>query len=401
MLEYTLKAASYAADNYRNREAVEMYRKFIARGDDPEKVREARLDLGDVFGLMADWQEAIALYDEVIASTETLPNRPLLGRTLSRKGFIRHRMGENTGALECLSEARDIFSELGNDAGLSGVMNNIGTVYIDLNRYQEAVSVLESALALAVGSGAEEEEMFICSNLGLIYQRMNHLEKAADYFKRSISTAERLNRRRNIALLNYGNVKYMQSRVDEAEAIYREAMEIAGEMGDRHVARVLMNNIAAIHSARGEFAEALEMFTGALNLARSMNDRKGLRLLNQSIGEIMSFLGDYEASGESFARAVETAEELGDERGLGTALGKTGLMLMMKGTTGGPWTGLGKPCGSPAMPMTCRAYGNTGSPWPGCFGKGMTPPPLPSLLGKWQQYRRTGWPPLACGSCPL
>ncbi len=129
-----------------------------------------------------------------------------------------------------------------------------------------------------MGSGAEEEEMFICSNLGLIYQRMNHLEKAADYFKRSISTAERLNRRRNIALLNYGNVKYMQSRVDEAEAIYREAMEIAGEMGDRHVARVLMNNIAAIHSARGEFAEALEMFTGALNLARSMNDRKGLRL---------------------------------------------------------------------------------------------------------------------------
>ncbi len=125
-----------------------MYRKFIARGDDPEKVREARLDLGDVFGLMADWQEAIALYDEVIASTETLPNRPLLGRTLSRKGFIRHRMGENTGALECLSEARDIFSELGNDAGLSGVMNNIGTVYIDLNRYQEAVPCWKAPLPL-------------------------------------------------------------------------------------------------------------------------------------------------------------------------------------------------------------------------------------------------------------
>ncbi len=73
-------------------------------------------------------------------------------------------------------------------------MNNIGTVHIDLNRYDEAVSVLENALALAESSGgveAVEEKMYICSNLGLIYQRMNHLEKAADYFRRSISTANR------------------------------------------------------------------------------------------------------------------------------------------------------------------------------------------------------------------
>ncbi len=336
MLEYTLKAAAYAADNYRNREAVEMYQKYIVHGQDPSMVREARLRLAGVFELMADWQEAIALYEIIINSAKSIPDRPLLGETLCRKGFIRHRMGENAGALECLSEARDIFMELGDTTGLAGAMNNIGTVHIDLNRYDEAVSVLENALALAESSGgveAVEEKMYICSNLGLIYQRMNHLEKAADYFRRSISTANRQNRRRNIALLNYGNVKYMQNRVDEAEAIYREAMEIAGEMGDRHVARVLMNNLAAIHSARGEFTQAWKMFTGALNLARSMNDRKGMRLLNQSIGEIKSFLGDYEGSGEYFARAVETAEELGDVRGLGTALGKTGLMLMMKGDT--------------------------------------------------------------------
>ena len=242
-------------------------------------------------------------------------------------------MAENGEALESLSLAERNFTELGDYIGLAHVRNNIGTVYIDLNRYDEAISVLESALARGDSENEEYRQVtvFICNNLGLIYQRMNHLEKAAGYFRRSIENSGPLNRRRNIALLNLGNVSYLQNKVDEAEAIYREAKEIAGVIGDRHVARVLMNNIAAIHSARGEFTQALEMYEEALNLARRMIDRKGMRLLNQSIGEIKSFLGDYAGSGEHLARAVEIAEELGDERALGSALGKTGQMLMMKG----------------------------------------------------------------------
>ena len=331
MLEYTLKAAVYARDNFRNREAVEMYQKYIANQPDPSKVNDARLKLAGVYELIADWQEALNLYDKVIYSSET--DRSHLAEALNGKGFLRHRMAENGEALECLSLAEKAFAELGDGIRLAHVRNNIGTVYIDLNRYDVAISVLESALARSQKDDEESRElvMYICSNLGLIYQRMNHLEKAEGYFRKSIEATAPFNRRRNIALLNLGNVKYLQSKVNEAETIYRETMEIAGEMGDRHVVRVLMNNIAAIHSARGEFTQALEMYEEALNLAQRMNDRKGMRLLNQSIGEIRSFLGDYTGSEQYLAKAVEIAEELGDERALGSALGKTGQMLMMKG----------------------------------------------------------------------
>jgi len=337
MLEYTLKAAAYAGDNFRNREAVEMYEKYIANQPDPLKLKEAKLKLAGIYELTADWQAALSLFDQIISSSKEEADKPYLAEALCRKGFITHRLAENARALECLSLAEEAFTELEDENGLARVRNNIGIVYIDLNNYDEAISVLESALAHSQKDDEESREiaMFICSNLGLIYQRMNHLDKAAGYFRRSIEAGEPLNRRRNIALLNLGNVKYLQGKVNEAEAIYRDAMEIAGQMGDRHVARVLMNNIAAIHSARGEFTEALDMFTGALNLARRMNDRKGMRLLNQSIGEIKSFLGDYTGSGESLTRAVEIAEELGDERAIGSVLGKTGQMLMMKGDTSG------------------------------------------------------------------
>ena len=335
MLEYTLKAAVYAGDNFRNLEAVEMYQKYIANQPDPFKVKDARLKLAGVYELTADWKGALSLYDRVISGSRGNEDELHLAEALCRKGFIMHRMAENARALECLSRAERIFEVLGDDIALAGALNNTAIVYIDLNRYHEAIAALESALALAENHGestkAREVIMFTYSNLGLIYQRMNTLDKAADYFLRSIETSEPLNRRRNIALLNLGNVNYLRNKVDEAEAIYREAMEIAGEMGDRHVARVLMNNIAAIHSARGEFVQALEMYTQALHLARTMNDRKGMRLLNQSIGEIRTFLGDYADSEEYFERAIEIAEELGDERALGSALGKTGQMLLMKG----------------------------------------------------------------------
>jgi tetratricopeptide (TPR) repeat protein len=93
---------------------------------------------------------------------------------------------------------------------------------------------------------------------------------------------------------------------------------------------VLLNNLAAISTARGDYSGAQDLFHEALILARSMNDRKGIRLLDQNIGEIKFYLGDYESSMSSLQDAVLTAEELGDRRAMGTAHGKLGLTTCLR-----------------------------------------------------------------------
>ncbi len=335
MLKYTIKAADYALDNFRNREAMEMYEKYVEHQGDPRLKKLAQLKLAQVFNLVGNWNGSLPLYDEIIQFAEENDDRRMLAEASSRKGFLLHRMGNNEEALQCFQVAKLEYGKLDEIPGLAGVCNNIGTVHTDLNRPEEAISCFGKALELLEDRSGERDcaeiMMFTYNNLGLVNQKMNFLEKAAECYRMSMKIADRINAKRNLAALNFGNIKYLQDRVDEAEIHYRKAMRQATEIGDRHLVRVMLNNLAAISTARGEYDKARELYEKALTLARSLNDRKGLRLLNQNIGEVKSYMGDYSGSEGYFRSAIQMAEELGDSGALGSAHGKTGAMLFMSG----------------------------------------------------------------------
>ncbi len=335
MLKYTLKAAQYAFNNFRNREAIEMYGKYIHHEKDLHERKKAVFRQGEVFELTGNWDKSLDLYDESLEYARKSGEISLLLDALNRKGFLKHRMGDNQEALECFAEAEKEYERIDDSLGLASIYNNIGTVYIDRNNPEKAVFHLNRALSIldiqSNRSDFAERMMFTYNNLGLVHQKMNDLEKASEFYKKSMNIAKRINSRRNLAALNFGNIRYLQENVDEAEEYYRIAMNDAEKTGDRHLTRVLLNNLAAISTARGEYSKAIEIFRDALVLARSMNDRKGIRLLSQNIGEIHFYLGEYEASETAFNEAVQTALDLGDDRGIGNAMGKTGMMLFYNG----------------------------------------------------------------------
>lgn len=334
MLKYTLLAADYAYDNYRNREAIEMYRKYIDAQTDVTRSRDALLRLGEVYELLGEWDTALSVFRRVMEYAGEAERTDMYVYALNRTGFIHHRMGDNEEAMDCFRRAEGYYEERGDRLSLAKVYNNIGTVHIDRNRAEEAKEYFSRALStlepLPEDKDLLEVTMFTYNNLGLIHQKLGDLESAAGCYEKSMKTAERTSSRRNLAALNFGNIMYLQGKVDEAEKFYRKAIGDAEKVGNRHVVRVLLNNLAAISTARGDYSGAQDLFQEALILARSMNDRKGIRLLNQNIGEIKFYLGDYESSMSFLRSAVLTAEELGDRRAMGTAHGKLGLTTCLR-----------------------------------------------------------------------
>ncbi|MBN2587478.1 MAG: tetratricopeptide repeat protein [Candidatus Fermentibacteraceae bacterium] len=377
MLKYTLKAADYAYGNYRNREAIEMYRKYIEYVPQDSRDMEVLLKLGEVHELLGEWEVAISIFDEVLAHALQAGLLDTHAYALNRKGFIYHRMGDNDRALDCFKMAEIHYEDRGDTLSLAKVYNNTGTVYIDRNMIEEAKAIFSRALGyfkdLPEDSGYLEAMMFTYNNLGLVYQKINDLDRAAECYRKSMRTGERLRSRRNLAALNFGNIMYLQGRVDEAEKYYKKAIENAEKVGNRHVVRVLLNNLAAISTARGEYGRALEIFEEALALAGSMNDRKGIRLLSQNIGEIKFYLGDYSGSVAFLEEAVRTAAALGDTRALGSARGKLGLTTFLRGEAEAAVTPLREAIGSSTqagdlgsalefMYYLARAYDRLGMP---------------------------------------
>lgn len=335
MLEYTLKAADHARENYRNREAMEMYRKYL---DGETEVREglkAGMRLAEVTSLVGEWDRALSLYGTIVARAGESGMKELLADATVKMGFLHHRMGDNDDALECFGQAEASYTEMDDSLGLANVYNNIGTVLLDLGRFEETETYLRRSLKISEPLSEDRQYAEIMSfaynNLGLLYQKMNRLEEASECYGKSMRTAQRINYRRNLAALNFGNIMYLQEKVDEAEKYYRMAMKNAEEIGERHVSRVLLNNLASISVARGDHSGAMAVYMEALELARSMNDRKGMRLLYQNIGETLFFLGDDDASERRFRQARELAEVLGDHRAMGSASGKRGITILLSG----------------------------------------------------------------------
>ncbi|MDY6787892.1 MAG: tetratricopeptide repeat protein, partial [candidate division WOR-3 bacterium] len=335
MLFYTKKAAEYAADNYMNMEAIDMYTKFIEHEKDPESIHWAVLKRGEIFEITGEWGKSIENYEQALEYSSKKNNREMLAESYNRKGFILHRMGNNDEALRCLSQAEGIYRTENMTRGLATVHNNLGSACMELNDMEKSEYHFKKCLDILNSSDQDKENlmvvMFAHNNLGLYYQRKHDLDNASLHYKKSLDIAHKLKFRRNLASLNFGNIMYLKGDIEKAESYYNKAKENAEQIGDRHLLRVIMNNLGAIATARCEYEQAMDIYREALSLAENMNDRQGIRILSQNIGEIDSYLGDYDNAEKYMRRAIDTAKGLSDKKAMGTANGKLGIILFEQG----------------------------------------------------------------------
>ncbi|MFO8061659.1 MAG: tetratricopeptide repeat protein [bacterium] len=335
MLFYTKKAAEYAADNYMNMEAIDMYTKYIEHEKDPESIHWAVLKRGETFEIIGEWKKAIENYEQALEYSSKHNNREMLAESYNRKGFILHRMGNNEEALRCFEKAEEIYRTENMTRGLATVHNNLGSAFMGLNDMEKSEYHFKKCLEILKDGDGDRKKimirMFAHNNLGLYYQRKHDLDNASLHYKESLDIAHKLKFRRNLASLNFGNIMYLKGDIEKAESYYNKAKGNAEQIGDRHLLRVIMNNLGAISTARCEYEQAMAIYREALSLAENMNDRQGIRILSQNMGEINSYLGDYDSAEQYMRRAVDTAETMSDKKAMGTANGKLGIILFEQG----------------------------------------------------------------------
>jgi|GEM_PF-2826787 len=149
------------------------------------------------------------------------------------RGILRFYRGDLRGALEEWGRARDIYSELHSWSDYLHVLNNIGITLHILNRKGEAIGVFTEAENIARLINASSILADIYNNLGTIYEEMNDLDRAHDYYSMGYRIMERAGDTRGMAvsLVNLGNNSYYRGRYRMAEKFYRRAHKISKDMG--------------------------------------------------------------------------------------------------------------------------------------------------------------------------
>jgi class 3 adenylate cyclase/tetratricopeptide (TPR) repeat protein len=196
-----------------------------------------------------------------------------------------------------------------------------------LGEYPAATGALERALALAEAHDDAWARALALRFLGDIAINVEaDLEKAERLLDGSVRAAEQLGDPWAIvrALLFAGWVPWTRGRFDEAETIWRRALEVA-DPRDRWARVRTITSLSVNRAQMGDHEEALRLIEEASALAEETGDQFSLAMTSVQQARVFEDLDRLEESLPAFGRGIAIFAELGARWELADALAERGI----------------------------------------------------------------------------
>ena len=309
-------------------------------GESHAKTSESLLTLAEVYEAWGRFVEAEATYERVLAIEEHInpPNHPDVATTLLRLSrILRHQrryseaemllrrclqmlegnpLADEVHLSVCFSDLAGVYSDqqeyekaeplyLRTMALLettapplvqATAVHNLGMLYLNMGRYADAMSSLESALTIMEEQmGPDSPQLATVSeNLAALYFLERRLREASDLYEQCLKGQETLHGLNHPALITslcgLSLCYYEQGRIAQGEALAKRAQSIAaGKLDENdgkaaHVFRQLSKGLR--HRGRYETSKRLlELAVSILQKARGVDDPVVAEMLVE-LGEI-------------------------------------------------------------------------------------------------------------------
>jgi len=107
-------------------------------------------------------------------------------------------------------------------------------------------------------------------------------------------------------------VEQFRGQLDEAEALYARAGDIAREAGSHRLAATIDQNLGTLANIRGDLPLALARYESALERFRALNEIRHCAWVLNNMGVLQKEVGEWGAAELSFNSAAQLAEESSD-----------------------------------------------------------------------------------------
>jgi two-component system sensor histidine kinase/response regulator len=199
-------------------------------------------------------QESLQLFEEIGDDRGIADCYNVLGNTNAMDNDLER-------ALEYYKKSLDKFSELGDIDAVSRGFSNVGRVNYMLGRYDTALYYMEQIKDILKGSNSISESIMY-NTTGDIYQQLDRLKEALEYYKKGLEIAERLNSSRIITYSTRGMAEVYQTLGDVAASnkyallTLTKSQDIGYLENVRNAEKILSDNYRSI----GDFENAYAYF---------------------------------------------------------------------------------------------------------------------------------------------
>jgi len=257
-------------------------------------------------------------------------------------------MGDNVRAKECCQRGEQVLYDAGIEEGpaLARLRQQLGSIYWQEGRYQEARGAAEEALVLFARlpkapttppatmqvlrttriqrtlEGDPVDPGSAHRLLGALAEAEGHLSEALEHLNTALVIFEQADHPRRIAHVSndIGYVHIKKAEYEQAQAALRRAYSLAERIGDNPLIGVITSNRAELAALTGELEEAEKLYRESLVYAERMQDREYISWWNARLASVLKDLNKVEEATACIIRALSTARAIHNQPRIGTAL---------------------------------------------------------------------------------
>lgn len=195
-----------------------------------------------------------------------------MGRMAAQSGLGKKATAYYTQALAAFQEVHA--QAIGGEAGQSATLHNLGRVHAALGQYDEALNRFEQALE----KGQDADKARTLGEMGYVYEHKGNLDKAVEYYVRSINIQDRIRREARIDAFKI-------SLADQSTDVFQRTIPLLIGMGRIEEAFNLSEQARAraLLEQLGARPERLLANTSSKLLAEKLALKNKLRQLRQQL----------------------------------------------------------------------------------------------------------------------
>lgn len=225
------------------------------------------------------YQELFSLYNKLLNISHKISDRSLEGIASSNLGSIYISIGNYTEAIKYHWNNLIIALEFNAFEAVGHALGNLGLAYYYLDDLSVAFDLFEQNFNLAQNIGDQRGEIASLGSLALIYHRQENYLKVIECAEKASEVKSRMKNygkqgiddwHQGIKLANLGNALGKLKKYPEAFKVLQESLTISKNIGDREGESHALRILAELHQARGENEVARQYCQQALALATEL-----------------------------------------------------------------------------------------------------------------------------------
>jgi tetratricopeptide (TPR) repeat protein len=202
---------------------------------------KALADAGEVYLTLKQLENAERVFEPAAALYKQLDDKSSAGASLINLAVVGNALGKNAAAKVAATEALANFQDVGDEFRIAHALTVQGSIFLDLDRTQEAIQVLQRAREIFANLGRLQREGSAISGLAIIYRQISLFDEAIKHHTIALHRFQEIEHAflQASELLNWGVTLHRAGKSKAARQKLNEALSIARQVDESLSNRVL------------------------------------------------------------------------------------------------------------------------------------------------------------------